>query len=141
METLRFISEFTALGEGDFSKSSSTKYQFTFKSDDETKEDLCEKILNRYLNDMVMYKVILKGKRNFEIDTRELLRVLSHENILKIKDETKIAINLEDLARQNNLKGFLYGVCSTIGYVLFCYFLYFILKEYFVKMVVCVFEK
>lgn len=71
-----------------------------------SKEDLCEKILNRYLNDMVMYKVILKGKRNFEIDTRELLRVLSHENILKIKDETKIAINLEDLARQNNLKGF-----------------------------------
>ena len=42
LETLRFISEFTALGEGDFSKSSSTKYQFTFKSDDETKEDLCE---------------------------------------------------------------------------------------------------
>lgn len=35
---------------------------------------------------------------------------------------------------QNNLKGFLYGVCSTIGYVLFCYFLYFILKEYFVKL-------
>ena len=32
------------------------------------------------------------------------------------------------------LKGFLYGVCSTIGYVLFCYFLYFILKEYFVKL-------
>ena len=34
----------------------------------------------------------------------------------------------------NNLKGFLYGVCSTIAYVLFCYFLYFVLKEYFVKL-------
>ena len=70
-----------------------------------SKEDLAEKILNRYLNDMVMYKVILKGKRNFEIDTRELIRVLSHENILKIKDETKIAYDIEDLISQNNLKG------------------------------------
>ena len=35
---------------------------------------------------------------------------------------------------QNNLKGFLYGACSTTAFVLFCYFLYFILKEYFVKL-------
>ena len=42
LESLRFISEFTALGEGAFSQNSSTKYQFTFKTNDETKEDLCE---------------------------------------------------------------------------------------------------
>ena len=42
LETLRFISEFTALGEGEITKNSSTKYQFSFKSDDDTKEDFCE---------------------------------------------------------------------------------------------------
>ncbi len=54
---------------------------------------------------MVMYKLILIGKRNFEINKRELVRILSSTNILKIKDETKLNYNLEELSKQNNLKG------------------------------------
>lgn len=70
-----------------------------------SKEDIAEAILNRYFNQMTMYKIILVGKRECEIDPRELLRVLSHDNILKIKDSTKIAYNLDEIASQNNLKG------------------------------------
>lgn len=70
-----------------------------------SKEDLIERILNLNLDDKDLYKLILTGRRNFEINTREILRVISRENILKIKDCTKINYNLEELSKQNNLKG------------------------------------
>lgn len=70
-----------------------------------SKEDLIDRILNLRLDDMDLYKLILIGNRNFEINVRELLRVISRENILKIKDCTKINYDLEELAKQNNLKG------------------------------------
>ena len=72
-------------------------------------------ILEICCNDMVeidfvveknkLYKIILIGKRNFEINTREILRVVARENVLKIKDLTQINYDLEELAKQRNLKG------------------------------------
>ncbi len=70
-----------------------------------SKEDLLDRILNLSLDDKDLYKLILIGNRNFEINTREILRVVSRENILKVKDCTKINYNLEELSKQNNLKG------------------------------------
>lgn len=70
-----------------------------------SKEDLLDRILNLNLDDKDLYKLILIGNRNFEINTREILRVVSRENILKVKDCTKINYNLEELSKQNNLKG------------------------------------
>lgn len=70
-----------------------------------SKEDLIEKILDYAYNEMTMYKVILVGNRNFEINTRDILRVVSQTNVMKIKDETKLNYNLEELSKQNNLKG------------------------------------
>ena len=70
-----------------------------------SKEDLIDRILNFNLNDKNLYKLILIGNRNFEINTREILRVVARENILKIKDCTKINYDLEDLSKQKNLKG------------------------------------
>ena len=52
-----------------------------------------------------MYKIVLTGYRNFEIDVRQLLQAVSKENILKIKDLTKISYDVEELSKQNNLKG------------------------------------
>ena len=52
-----------------------------------------------------MYKIILIGNRNFEIDTRKILAAVSRDNVLKIKDNTKIAYDIEEIAKQNNLKG------------------------------------
>ena len=74
-------------------------------SEIQSKEDLIEEILSLNLNEMNMYKVILVGKRNFEINTRKILKVISNDNILKIKDCTKLKFNIEELANQNNLKG------------------------------------
>ena len=71
----------------------------------ESKEDLLEKILSYGYSEMTMYKIILVGKRNFEINARDILKALSKTNILKVKDETKLDYNLEELSKQNNLKG------------------------------------
>ena len=69
------------------------------------KEDLIERIIDLNLDEKNIYKIILVGKRNFEINSRELLKVIARQNILKIKDNTKINFNLEELSKQQNLKG------------------------------------
>ena len=45
------------------------------------------------------------GNRNFEINTYDLLKYIENERIIKIKDHTKIAYNLEQMANENTLKG------------------------------------
>lgn len=70
-----------------------------------SKEDLIEYILDLNLEENTMYKLVLIGKRNFEINIRELLKVISKENILKIKDLTKLDYDIEAISRENNLKG------------------------------------
>lgn len=70
-----------------------------------SKEDLIDRILNLNLNPMYMYKIIFVGRRNFEINCREILKIISVDNILKIKDNTKLNYDIEELSKQNNLKG------------------------------------
>lgn len=70
-----------------------------------SKEDLIEHILNLELDEQNLYKIILIGARNFEINTRELLKIISNRNILKIKDLSKLNYDLESLVKENNLKG------------------------------------
>ena len=91
----------------DFIKLDSRKFEeIQLKVDDfSTKEDLIDRILNLNLESMNLYKLILVGKRNFEINTREILRVVARENVLKIKDCTQINYDLEELSKQKNLKG------------------------------------
>src|SRR5699024_3228249 len=52
-----------------------------------------------------LYKIVLVGTRNFEINTLELLKQIEVENIIKIKNKTKIQYNLETLQTENTLKG------------------------------------
>ncbi|MBR3614549.1 MAG: DNA repair exonuclease [Clostridia bacterium] len=91
----------------DFIRLDERKFEeIQFKVDDfSSKEDLIDRILNLNLDDMNLYKLILIGNRNFEINTREILRVVARENVLKIKDCTKINYDLEELSKQKNLKG------------------------------------
>ena len=80
--------------------------EIQLKVDDfSSKEDLIDRILSLNLDDMNLYKLILIGNRNFEINTREILRVVARENVLKIKDCTKINYDLEEFSKQKNLKG------------------------------------
>lgn len=53
-----------------------------------------------------MYKIILTGKRSFEINTFKILKLITNQSILKIKDNTKTGYDLEKISKENSLKGF-----------------------------------
>lgn len=74
-------------------------------SDIISKEELIEKINSIKIDENRYYKIILTGARNFEINTYEILRLIENKNIIKVKDNTKLKINLEELAREKSLKG------------------------------------
>lgn len=52
-----------------------------------------------------MYKLILVGKRNFEININEIQKSILLENVIKIKDRTKLSYNLDELSKEQSLKG------------------------------------
>ena len=68
-------------------------------------EELTEKLNNIQLNTNDLYKIILIGKRNFEININNLYKFINNENIIKIKNKTKLNYNLEEMANENTLKG------------------------------------
>lgn len=70
-----------------------------------SKEELIEKINDLEISNREYVKIILKGNRNFEINKYELLKYIEKERIIKLKDHTKIAYNLEKMANENTLKG------------------------------------
>ena len=66
---------------------------------------MIENINHEQYDESKYYKLILTGTKNFEINTGELLKYITHTNIVKIKDNTKLDIDLESISEQNNLKG------------------------------------
>lgn len=74
-------------------------------SDIFSKEELIEKINEEKLPDNQYIKIVLIGNRKFEIETLGILKYLTNPNIIKVKDKTKLEINLNELSLQNNLKG------------------------------------
>lgn len=70
-----------------------------------SKEELIEKINEMQIQENKYYKIILQGKRNFEIDTYEIQKYINSSNIIKIKDHTTLKIDINELGKQNNLKG------------------------------------
>lgn len=70
-----------------------------------SKEELIEKLNELDLKQNELIEIILIGKRNFEIDKYELYKLISNDQIIKIKDKTKINYNLSELVNENTLKG------------------------------------
>ena len=70
-----------------------------------SKDELIEKINDLEIKDNQLIKIILTGKRNFEIDKYEIYKLLTNERIIKIKDHTKMQYDLEKLANTHTLKG------------------------------------
>lgn len=70
-----------------------------------SKEDLIEHINELKLEENKLYKIILVGNRNFEINTTEILKLVDLSNILKIKDNTKLNYNLDEIKKENTLRG------------------------------------
>ena len=70
-----------------------------------SKEELVEMINSLQLEENKMYELVLVGNREFEINSREILKLIVQQNILKIKDNTKLKFDLEKIAGENSLRG------------------------------------
>ncbi len=70
-----------------------------------SKEELIEKINSLDINPNEYVEIILTGGRNFEIDKYDILKYIQNDRIIKIKNETKIARNLEKIANESTLRG------------------------------------
>ena len=68
-------------------------------------EDIIEKINQTGAKNNQYEKIVLIGNRNFEINTYNLMKLISNERVIKIKDKTKIAYDLEKISLNNTLKG------------------------------------
>lgn len=68
-------------------------------------EELVEKISDLKLDEKNLYEIVLQGNRRFDIRPREILKLIELRNILKIKDETEIGLDIEQIAKENNLRG------------------------------------
>lgn len=70
-----------------------------------SKEELIETIHQKDWNENYYYKIILTGKRNFEIEPLQIIKYITQQNIIKIKDNTTLKQDLEKLANENSLRG------------------------------------
>ena len=68
-------------------------------------EQIVEKINDLDLEEDVLYKVILTGERHFEINIYDLYKLNLDQKVIKLKDNTKISINIEEISKENNLRG------------------------------------
>lgn len=70
-----------------------------------SEEELVEKINEINMQENKLYKIILTGSRNFEINMYKLYKYELNKNIIKIKDNTKPKIDIEKISREKTLKG------------------------------------
>lgn len=70
-----------------------------------SKEELIEKINNLDLIENDYYEIVFTGRRNFEINKYEINKFILKNNIIKLKDNTKINIDINKLINENTLKG------------------------------------
>ncbi len=68
-------------------------------------EELIQKLNYLDLEQNKFYKIILVGKRKFEIDILELSKLILQENIIKIKNKTVINYDIEKMINNTTLKG------------------------------------
>jgi DNA repair exonuclease SbcCD nuclease subunit len=70
-----------------------------------SEDDLLQKLNEMELEDNHFYKINLIGTRRFEININEIKKLNTNQKILKIKNKTKIGINIEKIAKEATLAG------------------------------------
>ena len=70
-----------------------------------TIEELIEEINNLKLENNDLYKLILIGSRNFEISIYNIYKYEINEKIIKIKNNTKIKLDIDKMSNENTLIG------------------------------------
>lgn len=71
-----------------------------------SEEELIETLINIKTEPEKLYKIILTGNKNIEVNQNKIIKIINQKNILKIKDQTKLAFNLEKIEKENNLKSY-----------------------------------
>lgn len=74
-------------------------------SDIQSVEELIEKINNSERDEDKYYEYVLIGNRNIEIITNDIIKQIEDKKVIKIKDESKIQYNIEEIAKESTLKG------------------------------------
>ena len=70
-----------------------------------SEEALIEELNSINLDDNKYYKLILIGKRNFDINISNIMSLIKPINIIKIKNKTKTKYDIENIAKQVSLRG------------------------------------
>lgn len=70
-----------------------------------SEEELVEKINDTKLDDNKFYKIILIGRRSFNINEDKLLELININSIIRIKNHTEIKYDIKQIASQISLKG------------------------------------
>ncbi len=74
-------------------------------SDISSKEELITRINYMEIDKNNFYKVVLKGKKDFLITEKYILDNIQWNNILRIEDETQREIDIEEISKENTLRG------------------------------------
>ena len=70
-----------------------------------SKEELITRINYMEIDKNNFYKVVLKGKEDFLITEKYILDNIQWNNILRIEDETHREIDIEEISKENTLRG------------------------------------
>lgn len=65
-----------------------------------TIEELIEKIEELSIEENKLYKIILTGKRNFEINLYKLIKMINQKEIIKIKDKTTLGYDIQKISQE-----------------------------------------
>lgn len=65
-----------------------------------TTEELLEKIEELFIEENKLYKIILTGKRNFEINLYKLIKMINQKEIIKIKDKTTLGYDIQKISQE-----------------------------------------
>lgn len=70
-----------------------------------SQEELIEIINSQAWEENCYYKIILAGKRNFEIEPNQIAKYITAKQVIKIKDMTTLPIDLQAIAKEDSLRG------------------------------------
>ena len=70
-----------------------------------SQEEIIENLNEIKIEDEKFYKIILEGTKNVEVNLKEICKLTTRKNIIKVKDKTKINYDIDNLYKQKNLKG------------------------------------
>ena len=65
-----------------------------------TIEELLEKIEEVSIEENKLYKIILTGKRNFEINLYKIIKMINQKEIIKIKDKTTLGYDIQKISQE-----------------------------------------